>query len=968
MTSVLMQQVQATPIRSERSQSGPSCFPPLMQELFERQVRCTPEKTAVTHGVHKLSYAELNRRANQLAHYLKKYGIGPESRVGVCLERSLESVITLLAIFKAGGAYVPISPDYPTERANYMLTDSQVKVLLTSRNALAKVALNAAATVCLEDAWPQIEQEAVDNPEPKAHCENVAYVIYTSGSTGKPKGVMVEHRGVANLLAVTREEFGFNQLDVIPCLASFSFDISLFELCLPLCAGGTVVIWDEKDVLNVQLLVESLDSVTLLHCVPTLMRQIVNSLKENNRRAEALRQVFVGGEKIGVQLLEQMKEVFPRAEVRAMYGPTEATMICADRLVDARLTGAPIGEAIDNMQMLVLDQNMERSPIGAVGELYLSGVGLARGYLNRPDLTAERFVPHCFSEVKGERLYRTGDLARWQTDGNLEFVGRADQQVKVRGFRIELGEIEATLERCPGVSNAVVTVREDESGQGRLVAYVVADSANIQQPKHSLEESWFSPAIHDYVYDQTPLTSEKNETQAHPFYQSVIENVAGKTVLLVGTDQKKLLLKLCLEAGAQCVYVSERDPDAYAETERFVKSHNFGQAVPFLLGGEVPINGNHIDLCISDLVGDIGGSKGLEASLQQLETVIGPETIIFPQRCTTYISAVELPESLKEQPELHGTPYDDARRIFAAAGYPFDLRLRVHQLPPASLISSESIFEQITTAASHADADELEFQLTISRQAILCGFALTLELSGDMSGRRQFDCCYSAADAPVFLSVFLPGVQVETGDRIEGRAFRRVSSEDPLRMDYRLEGRILFGHGGVQSFFYRLPFIQRVFLGSAFYKKLFSTTPVEQLVSAPHQQDTRQFVRELWDRLKSELPDYMLPSAIVKLDEFPLTPNGKVDRHALPAPEYGSDLPARAPRGLREETLCSLFAEALGISHVGLDDNFFDLGGDSVMVIQLVRRIHDKLGVNLPIRTFFEEPTVAGVSERLDVQ
>jgi acyl carrier protein len=501
-------------------------------------------------------------------------------------------------------------------------------------------------------------------------------------------------------------------------------------------------------------------------------------------------------------------------------------------------------------------------------------------------------------------------------------------------------------------------VREDESGQGRLVAYVVG---NTQQAEPSPEESWFSPAINDYVYDQSPVTSAKREIHAHPYYQSVIENVPGKTVLLVGTDQKKLLLKLCLEAGAQCVYVAESNADAYVETERFVSRHDSGHAVPFVLGGEVPINGNRIDICMSDMVGDIGGSKGLEALLQQLEMLIGPETIVFPQRCTTFISAVELPASLKEQTGLQGTPYHDARRIFSAAGYPFDLRLRVHQLPPDSLISSESIFEQINAAPE-------EFELTISRNAILSGFALTLELSGDMRGGNQLDRYYSSADAPVFLPVFVPGVQVDAGDRIEGRVIRRASSENPTHMDYRLEGRILYGDGRVQPFFYRLPFIQRVFLGSAFYKQLFSTTPIDHLVSAPNRQDTRQFVRELADRIKSELPDYMLPSAIVKLDEFPLTPNGKVDRHALPAPEYAGDLSGRAPREPRQETLCSLFADALGISQVGLDDNFFDLGGDSVMVIQLVKRIRETLGVELSIRSFFEEPTVAGVSDRLAVR
>jgi len=951
--------------RSEWNQNQAGFSLHLIQELFEKQVESTPKRTAVTYGDRQLTYAELNRSANQLAHYLKKSGVSLESRVGVCLERSLESLVALLAIFKAGGAYVPLVPYYPTQRLNYMLTDARVTVLLTSKDTRAKLADTTTATICLDDVRDQIDQQATDNPGRIAHGENLAYVIYTSGSTGNPKGVMVEHRGLANVLAATREKFGFNQLDVMPCLASFSFDISLFELLNPLCAGGTVAIWNHKDVLDVQLLIESLAGFTCLHCVPTLMRQIVSSMKEKDCKAERLRQVFVGGEKVGVQLLEQMKEVFPGADVHAMYGPTEGTMICAGRLITEELTAAPIGRAIENMQLYLLDPKMKHSAIGAIGELYLGGVGLARGYLNRPELTAEQFVPHCFSEEEGERLYRTGDLAKLHADGNLEFVGRVDHQVKIRGYRIEMGEIEATLERCPGVTDAVVTVREDEPGQERLVAYVVAEAVNIQQPKPSPEETWFSPAIHDYL-DLTPLTPEENETKAHPFYQSAIENLRDKTVLLVATDQEKLLLKVCLEAGAKRVYVAERNADAYAETERFVRRNNFGQVVPFLLGGEVPDIGNRIDICISDLVGDIGGSKGLEACLQQLEMLVGSETIIFPQRCTTYMSAVELPELLKEQPELHGAPYNDAGRIFAAAGYPFDLRLRVHQLPPASSISSESIFEQITRSEPRFGADpvEHEFQLTISRKSVVCGFALTAKLSGDMSGRGRFDCYYSS-NTPVFLPVFMPGLQVEAGDRIEGRCVRRPSSEHPLRMDYRLEGRILYGHGAVKSFFYRSPFIQRVFLGSEFYKKLFSTIPIEELVSGPHRQNTREIVRELWDRIKSELPDYMLPSAIVRLKEFPLTLNGKLDHNALPSPDYGSDLRARAPQGRRQKALCSLFAEALGILQVGVDDSFFDLGGDSVMVIQLVKRIRDTLGVNLSIRAFFEEPTVAGLSDRL---
>jgi amino acid adenylation domain-containing protein len=961
MASVLLQQIQATLIEHPDSRH-------LIQQLFEKQVESTPDRTAVISGDRQLTYAELNRRANRLAHYLKKSGVRLESRVGVCLERSLEALVALLGIFKAGGAYVPLAPDYPAERLKYMLADAQVKVLLTDRDGMAKLADRTAAAICLDDDWGQIEQEATDNPEQMAHADNLAYVIYTSGSTGKPKGVMVEHRGLANVLATSREKFGFNQMDVMPCLASFSFDISLFELCNPLCAGGTVVIWNQKDVLDVQLLIESLEGLTLLHCVPTLMRQVVNWMKENDCGAGSLRQVFVGGEAVGVQLLEQMREVFPRAEVHVFYGPTEGTIICATKSVTHTLTAAPIGSAIKNVQLYVLDREMERSPVGAVGELYIGGAGLARGYLNRPELTAERFVPHCFSEENGGRLYRTGDLARWDAAGNLEFVGRVDQQVKIRGHRIELGEIEATLERCPGVVEAVVTVREDQPGQQRLVAYVVADSPSIQPPTPSLETTWFSPAIHDYVYDLTSITHRReNKTKAHPFYQPIIENVLDKTILLIGTDQEKLLLTACVEGGAKFVYVAECNADAYARTRRFVERSNFGQVIPFLLGGEVPNIENRIDICVPDLLGDIGGSKGLEICLQQLRTAIHAETIIYPQSCITYLSAVELPESLREQPEFHGIAYEDARQIFAAAGYPFDVRVRVHQLPPESLISGESVFEQITCSDPHfgsAEAAQQQIQLTISRKAILCGFVLTLKLYGDMSGLGRSACCY-VADTPVFVPVFVPGLQVEAGDRIEGRCVRRLSIEDGVHVDYQLEGRILYRDGETKPFFYRLPFIQRVFEGSAFYKKLFSTTPVEESVSGAQQQDAREVVRELWNRLKSKLPDYMLPSAIVKMDELPLTPNGKLNRQALPAPEYSSDQTWRAPVGPQQEILCSLFAAALGISQVSLDDSFFDLGGDSVILIQLVSRIRAALGVNISIRAFFETPTVAGLTEQL---
>ena len=929
----------------------------LIQELFEQQAESTPDSTAVVHQGQRLSYAELNQRANQLAHYLKKSEGGLESRVGVCLPRSAEAIVSLLGVFKAGGVYLPLDPEYPAQRLEHMLTDSQVEVLITNTDELVQ---GDTTVINLDRDQAEIEQEPVSNPERLAHGENVAYVIYTSGSTGNPKGVMVEHRCLANLLAASRERFGFQQTDVMPCLASLSFDISLFELCNPLCTGGTVVIWDQKDVLDIQLLAESLEGTTLLHCVPSLMHQLVTWMKEKNCVAGKLRQVFVGGEKVGLQLLEQMREVFPGVEINVLYGPTEATIICAGRSVEGPVYGAPVGKALKGVQLYVLDQNLNRLPVGVAGELYLGGPGLARGYLNRPELTAEKFVPNCFSENGGDRLYRTGDLVKWDAEGSLEFVGRVDRQVKIRGNRIELGEVEAVLESCPEVSKAVTIVREDQPGQQRLVAYVLTESNHSQSSAQ--RSAWFSPAVNDYVYELTPIT-------LRPFYQQISDNVRNKTVLVAAANHENNLLKACVEGGADLVYAVEGTPGAYARTKRFAEENNYQQVVPLLMGEEVSGTEGHIDVCVSDLVGDIGGSKGLDKLFRQLRNAIGADTIVYPQSCTTYLSAVELPESLREQPEFHGPHFEDARQIFSAAGYPFDLRIRVHQLPAESFISEESVFERVDCSDLHSDGaeantNEHEFQLTISRDAILSGFVLSLRLFGNLNGGRPEDCCYST-DSPVFVPVFGHGLQVEAGDTIEGRCVRRPNMNDGRHMDYHLQGQIIRGDDVIKSFFYRLPFTQRVFQGSDFYKKLFSTTPVEQLVSDDRKEDDNELVTRLLERIKTRLPDYMLPNAIVRMKEFPLTPNGKLDHKALPAPQYKRNSIGRAPVGPQQELLCSLFADTLGITRPGVDDSFFDLGGDSLLLIHLIKRIREAVGVNLPIRTFFAAPTVAALAEFL---
>ncbi|HEY6350740.1 MAG TPA: amino acid adenylation domain-containing protein, partial [Candidatus Angelobacter sp.] len=458
--------------RTEQPHSEAQCI----QELFEAQVDRSPTATAIMFEDQQLSYHDLNERANQLAHYLRELGVGPEIPVGLCVERSLEMAVGLLGILKSGGTYVPLDPDYPADRLAFMLKDARSPVLIT-QGYLGQRMTEAAAHIVNIDDWAEIAKSSRTNPPVINNVENAAYVIYTSGSTGRPKGVVASHRGLANTLMHGLKAFAISSHDVMAALASFAFDISLLEMMTAWLGGGATLIVTRMDVRDVDLLLDRLKPVTVLHTVPSLMGQMIKVIKESapGKSPVNLRSLLIGGDQVSADLLAEMHELFPHCEVRVLYGPTEATIICANQEMAAgtRVHHSPIGRPITNMQLYLLDGTMRPVPIGVTGELYIAGAGLARGYLRRADLTTERFVPNPFARRAGERLYRTGDLGRWREDGTIEFIGRADQQVKIRGHRIELGEIECALREHAQVSDAVVISRKDHTGQNYLAAYIV---------------------------------------------------------------------------------------------------------------------------------------------------------------------------------------------------------------------------------------------------------------------------------------------------------------------------------------------------------------------------------------------------------------------------------------------------------------------------------------------------------------
>jgi len=455
---------------------------PLVQRMFEAQVERTPEAVAAIFEDRQMTYRELNARANQLARHLRKLGVGPQTQVGLCLERDLSLIAGVLGVLKAGAAYVPLDPEYPRERLRFMIENARAPVVLTQTKLAGRLPDHGALVVAIDSDWDRIAQEPAGNLEGCAAGDDLAYIIYTSGSTGTPKGVMIQHRSLANYIGHVVDAFAMEPGDRLLQFSSISFDTAAEEIYTPLVRGATLVLRNDEMIGSVPRFLEACRDwkVTVLDLPTAYWHVLVEGVASGGLEfPPCVRLVIIGGERADPQRLVEWSQLGRRPKLINTYGPTESTIaatICD--LGDWEPAGdgleeAPIGAAVSNSDAYVLDDRLDLVPLEVSGELCLGGRGLAVGYLDRPDLTAERFVPNPFSDEPGARLYRTGDWVRRLADGNLEFLGRIDHQVKFRGYRIELKEIGTNLAAHPAVSAAVAMLREDAPGQQRLVGYVV---------------------------------------------------------------------------------------------------------------------------------------------------------------------------------------------------------------------------------------------------------------------------------------------------------------------------------------------------------------------------------------------------------------------------------------------------------------------------------------------------------------
>lgn len=931
-----------------------------VHELFEDTVRKMPDAIALVFGDQELTYTELDRRANNLAHYLQALGVGPEVLVGICLEPSFDLIIAMLAVLKAGGAYLPLETTYPAHRIAFMMEDSKVAVLLTEQALITQLPAYEGPVVLLDVERERISQQSEDNPASQARAANLAYVIYTSGSTGVPKGVMISHRGVCNLAQTQIRAFGVQTGSRILQFAVFSFDASVAEIFVALLSGATLCLESRETLVPGTPMANLMreQAITTVTIPPSLLSAMPDET------LPSLQSLIVAGEPCSPDLVDRWAK--GRRFFNA-YGPTEGT-VCATIAECAAGEKLTIGRAIANTQVYLLDQYFEPLPVGIPGQLCISGVGLARGYLNRPELTARKFVPNPFSGEPGARLYKTGDLGRYLRDGRIEFLGRIDEQVKIRGHRIEPGEIESALTKHPDLQQAIVEVREEKPGDKRLIAYVVAKqgaaSGKEINERSECVELW--PSVAEFfVYDELLYHAMTNDERRNQSYKRAINNVVkDKVVVDIGTGRDAILARFCAEAGAKRVYAIEILEESFKAAQARIEALGLEDKIILIHGDSTNVElPEKVDFCVSEIVGSIGGSEGAACIINDAWRFLKDDGAMIPQRSVTKIAAVHLPDEMLTDPGFTQVSGRYVERIFDQVGYRFDVRLSIKNFPKSNLISNVEDFEDLdfTRRVELESSHAVSFK--VHKDAKLDGFLVWLNLhttEHEVIDILQEQYCW----LPIYFPVFYPGIEVREGDSIEATCIRTLS-ENNFSPDYRIEGCVSRSNAEVMNFAYESFHHKQSYKKAPFYELLFSGDSVKiSRQNGLSGSGLRSYLNKF-------LPNYMVPSSFVILDGMPATPNGKVDRKAIAALGQAQSKSGGAlvePRTDVEKKLIAIWKEILGVETISVHDNFFEIGGHSLLAFRALTHITQSFNVKLPLRRFFESPTVVDLAGLIETE
>ena len=997
-------------------------------ELFEHWAELQPTSLAVADRNQGLTYGELNQRANQLAHDLGRRGVGPESVVAICLDRSVNMVLSIIGVVKAGAAYLPLDPVYPRERLEFMLRDAKVSILLTESRRLPDLPAFD-GVICVDRDWPEIGTMPGTNPPQKANSRNLAYVIYTSGSTGKPKGVELEHRGLLNLITWHQREYDVQPHDRATQVASPAFDASVWEVWPYLASGASLHIPDD-DTRSAPL--ELLrwyerEGITLTFLPTPLAEAVLDAFRSFDPAGLKLRAMLTGGDK----LHQPPDSGLPFALVNH-YGPTENTVVATwTHVTPGGDLAPPIGKPIANTRVYVLDEKLAPVPIGVAGELYIAGDSLARGYRFRPELTNERFVPDPFSERSNERLYRTGDRVRYLPDGNIEFLGRVDQQVKVRGFRIELGEIEAVLGQHSAVKECVVDMREVTPGDKRLVGYIVPHPVGTEVQAGSEDESksaeqvslWtmtFDEAYRHDVNDEDATfniigwNSSYTEQPIPPdemrvWVETTVERIkalrpkrvweigcgTGLLLFRVAPDCERYLGSDISEAALTILRKQAARPELGLQHVAFNRqpAHEFGpgtrhQFDTMVLNSVIQYFPN-IEYLIQVLkgaidsiwdtgaifIGDVRSFPLLEAFQTSVQFYQAPNSLSCAQlRERIAINVRQEGEllvdpdfflALKQQiPRINrveiqlkrGTAHNELTR------FRYDVVLHVGEAVNEPLECG-----WLDWGSDGGDLSALREILTTSQPDVLAVSSVpNARLAQDVAAMRLL----ATADATTTVGEIRDKLrEVSDASAVEIEDLWRLTDEFPYELEIRTSHLAVDGMCDAV--------LLRRSLGGTEGKHVTPRFPGEPVAVQPwnaysnnplRSATTVDIVPQVRKWLAEQLPDYMVPSAFVQLEAIPLTANGKVNRRALPPPHYLREgtAPYVEPRTLTEEHLVAMWKDVLHVARVGVYDDFFELGGHSLLATQVVSRIREWAGVEIPLRFLFETPTIDGLAPRIE--
>ncbi len=907
-----------------------------------------------------LTYLQLNERADTLAAELRRKGIQPGNIVGLMVSPSLEISFGILGIIKTGAAYLPIDPEHPLERIHFMLKDSNATALLTTRNVSERITFEKEILYLesYEISGPEVTSpETLHTPYSMLHAssENPVYIIYTSGTTGKPKGVILEHKNLVNYVSWFTREANLTAADRTILTSSFAFDLGYSAVYPSLINGCELHILPKEMYLAAHRLLDYIqqEGITYIKVTPSLFSIMVSHPGFSSQTCCTLRLAVVGGEPINVNDIKKAHDRCPNLRIINHYGPTEATIGCAARTInfsqfEAYEKNPTIGSPIDNTQVYILNRELKLVPMGVPGELCISGTCLARGYLNRPELTASKFDKDLQDDqdekekaegLHNSSLYRTGDLARWMSDGTIEFLGRIDNQVKIRGYRIELEEIDNRLRMHPHVEEAVTVVRESNTGNKHICAYYIPSETPETRPAGKTND-----VSNRTILSEREITRYKRQLLLKGWGLEFQEKLKRTTVFVAGAGggASPTIMQLAL-AGFGTIFICDYDKVELSNLNRqFLHDES-----------------------------RIGMNKALSAKM----------TI---ERINPHVTVIPITEKLTEENvfELVGDSviifdmFDDPADKFilsqcaAAKGIP-------HIIAAMTDISSyAAVFHPPQTPCFHCLFDKAKLEALVSgMKSTMEGYeknplpvAATSLFVGTGFAVNEAIKILLESKNPAYNKFFFfnQGGDKDMGTSDSYRAmtciysehFRRICKEQGFDWDVGWRGKFLEELDIVPDPDCRVCGPLR--------RKQHLPHPMETDTQQQESKQKQEKVLSIREFLSRSLPDYMIPSYFVPIDELPLTPNGKVDKKALPEPTAASiDREIARPRNNIEEKLAFMWAEELNIKKesIGIDDNFFERGGHSLKVSILVSRVHQELGVTLPLSEVFESPTIRKLGE-----